>query len=389
MTIYLDTETTGLAAGRDEVLQIGIVDDSGAVLMNTLIKPVRNTTWPEAQDIHGITPQMVASAPTLDEVLPTLTDIVRGQYVVIYNANFDCAFLPIVGEVAASVECCMLRFAEWYGAWSDWHESYTWQKLSTAAKCVDHALDQAHDAVADSLACRAVWRYLNDPAERERVRIDREEKERLEREYAPVRAALEQMAEREKAHEYVVQEAAETVLWRRLQLRPYPNQFLRFWSADDERPMDEDDYAQLFFGQSIWDIRREEWRQTPVGKLRTRLDARKATLQANTKFSRDARANFIRKGEWPNGGMTETQIFKAKRENEKWTIVGYGLSGGSRSSQFEYWIYLSKDDLAAYKVAAREAERVRKKAEKQAAKALKAVKTRKPPKAAKPAALGV
>lgn len=71
-TVFIDTETTGLSPGYDEVLQIGIVDDAGRVLLDTLICPTRLTDWPDPQEIHGITPVDVVDAPTLDLFLPAI-----------------------------------------------------------------------------------------------------------------------------------------------------------------------------------------------------------------------------------------------------------------------------------------------------------------------------
>ena len=40
----LDFETTGLVPGQDEVLQVAVVDETGAVLMNEYCRPQRHTT---------------------------------------------------------------------------------------------------------------------------------------------------------------------------------------------------------------------------------------------------------------------------------------------------------------------------------------------------------
>lgn len=68
MLAFLDTETTGLNAGYNEVLQIRIVDGASCVLMDTLISPTRVKQWPEAHAIYGIAPADVVDAPTLDAV---------------------------------------------------------------------------------------------------------------------------------------------------------------------------------------------------------------------------------------------------------------------------------------------------------------------------------
>ena len=162
MTIYLDTETTGLSPPRDEILEIGILDDQGRVLVDNLVRPVNHRAWPGAQAIHGISPADVANAPTLDELRLGIIEAVKGREVVIYNALFDSRFLPAELEYAAEVKCCMLPFAEVYGEWNDYRQNYKWQKLTTAASYVGYQWPaSAHRAIEDCRATRAVWRYLS------------------------------------------------------------------------------------------------------------------------------------------------------------------------------------------------------------------------------------
>ena len=54
-TVYLDTETTGVA-DDDEMVELTIIDDDGKPLIDTLIKPKYHTSWPGAQRVHGISP---------------------------------------------------------------------------------------------------------------------------------------------------------------------------------------------------------------------------------------------------------------------------------------------------------------------------------------------
>ena len=61
--IYVDTETTGLHED-DELLSISILDDQDICLFDSLIRPVTKTSWTEAMQVNGISPDMVKNAPT-------------------------------------------------------------------------------------------------------------------------------------------------------------------------------------------------------------------------------------------------------------------------------------------------------------------------------------
>ena len=63
----LDTETTGLKDA--EICQIAIIDHTGEVLFNTLVKPVKPIPS-DAVRVHGITNEQVQNAPSWAEVAP-------------------------------------------------------------------------------------------------------------------------------------------------------------------------------------------------------------------------------------------------------------------------------------------------------------------------------
>ena len=164
-TVYLDTETTGLrgiyAGGRDEIVEVAILDDQGKSVINQLVRPTRQKSWPEAERIHRISPAMVADAPTRDEILPEVMDAVSDCLVVIYNKAFDVGFFPAHVFQNSQVECAMLRYAEWRGEWNSHYGNYRWHKLQVAAKATGFKQSvEWHRAVADTIACRHVWRHL-------------------------------------------------------------------------------------------------------------------------------------------------------------------------------------------------------------------------------------
>jgi len=160
-TVFLDLETTGLDPRTDEIVEIGILEEGGQVLLDTLVRPVRHRSWPGAQRVHGIAPADVQGAPTHEALRPRIIEAVSDALVVIYNAPFDAGFLRFELEASAEVRCAMREFAEVFGEWSDWHGSYRWQKLHVAAAYVGFDWDGAsHRAINDCQATRAVWRYL-------------------------------------------------------------------------------------------------------------------------------------------------------------------------------------------------------------------------------------
>lgn len=154
--VVLDTETTGILDA--EICQIAIIDSDGNELLNTLVKP--SQPIPEgATRIHGISNDGVKDAPTWSTVQPLVRDILRGKNVVIYNAKFDRKLMHWSDEKAGLPHCdykaeatywdAMEFYAEFNGDWSDYHQSYTWQKLTVAAARFGIETKHAHTALAD------------------------------------------------------------------------------------------------------------------------------------------------------------------------------------------------------------------------------------------------
>lgn len=167
--VILDTETTGLG-NFDQIVQIGVLSPSGEVLLDTLTKP--SIPIPdEATRIHGITNQMVANAPDFSQIWPKLVELTQDKVVVVYNATYDwrmvkqsiAAALDIdhftfdgdekVGGMMLTVgkdwACAMSRYAEFWGEWSSYHQSYTWQKLTNACRQQGLKIEDAHSAIGD------------------------------------------------------------------------------------------------------------------------------------------------------------------------------------------------------------------------------------------------
>lgn len=169
MNIFIDTETTGLCHQSDEVLEISIINENGDILLDTLVKPTHKTEWPEAQAIHGITPEMIRgnNAPTLKSLAPTIASIIHeADQVVAYNVAYDKPFIEDAGILSDFNDqtpwfCAMEAFAEVYGVWDQYRNQYKWQKLTKAAEHVGHKWQgEAHRSLADCQATLSIWKWL-------------------------------------------------------------------------------------------------------------------------------------------------------------------------------------------------------------------------------------
>lgn len=155
----IDTETTGLDSFEDELLQCTILDMEGNVAYNSYFKP-HAASWPEAEAVNHITPQMVQDAPSISEEIITISAILSGASTIIgYNPGFDLDFLQHNGVIIsnnAEIIDVMELFAPVYGEWDEEHESYRWKTLACCASYYGYDWggnpEHAHDSLAD---CRA------------------------------------------------------------------------------------------------------------------------------------------------------------------------------------------------------------------------------------------
>jgi DNA polymerase-3 subunit epsilon len=91
----LDLETTGGAPATCEITEVGAVRVRGGqreAELSTLVRPA--TAIPrQITALTGITNVLVADAPPVTTILPTLMEFWRGSVFVAHNARFDLAFL--------------------------------------------------------------------------------------------------------------------------------------------------------------------------------------------------------------------------------------------------------------------------------------------------------
>ena len=93
--IVLDTETTGLDFTKEKMVEFAAVRlENGKIKdeFQTLINPEQHIRKSSIA-IHGITPEMVADAPTEAEAMPKILEFIGDYPIVAHNCIFDYSFL--------------------------------------------------------------------------------------------------------------------------------------------------------------------------------------------------------------------------------------------------------------------------------------------------------
>lgn len=161
--LILDTETTGLYPA--EIVQIGIVNLKGEIILDSLVKPLVPIP-PEVTAIHGINDDDVREAPSFSEIYPKLVEAIADKNLVIYNADFDISILNHCCQLHQLTElklwgrsaCAMEYYAQYCGEWSHYYKSYKWQPLGGNHRAIGDCLAtlklieaMAEDVVIDDL----------------------------------------------------------------------------------------------------------------------------------------------------------------------------------------------------------------------------------------------
>jgi DNA polymerase-3 subunit epsilon len=176
--LILDTETTGLGReNADDVIELAIVDGSGAVLFDERFRPVVKHQWPEAEAIHGIRPQDVWGLGTLGAAWPRILALLEGRNVWVYNKGFDIDLMAgtlhrSLGKPAADDsrrlsdgwECAMHAYAAHAGVPGRYEGEWKWHKLVNAGLQlgIDTSDLRAHSAVGDALLTQRVLAAMRD-----------------------------------------------------------------------------------------------------------------------------------------------------------------------------------------------------------------------------------
>lgn len=161
--VIVDTETTGLNVKRDEIVQIGavrIVD--GRLLEGDSFERLVNPGRPIPKDstrFHGITDDMVAHAPGIEEMLAEFLEYAGDAVLVGHNVAFDLSFMNRAGNVPnASLDTMLLSIAAFPG-----RRDHTLDSLS---EHFDEVVEDRHTALGDADLTARIFLKLLPEAER-------------------------------------------------------------------------------------------------------------------------------------------------------------------------------------------------------------------------------
>lgn len=160
--IFYDTETTGIKADKDRIIELAAYDPDTDTTFERLINPGMRIP-PEASAVHHITDEMVANAPGFQEVIQEFMEFCSGDTVLIAhnNDNFDFHFLK--HEFAR----CNLDMPDWrFFDTLKWARRYRKDlprhSLQFLREVYDIPANNAHRALDDVIVLHKVYCYMTD-----------------------------------------------------------------------------------------------------------------------------------------------------------------------------------------------------------------------------------
>ena len=95
--IIFDTETTGLDANSDRIIEIGAVElvnrFSTGRTFHVYINPQGKEIHADAQRVHGISMADLADKPPFNDIADQFAEFIEGAKLIAHNASFDTGFI--------------------------------------------------------------------------------------------------------------------------------------------------------------------------------------------------------------------------------------------------------------------------------------------------------
>lgn len=136
---------------RWSICQVGLVRYENGIItneVNLLVQPPDNYYWSRFIDIHGITPEATANAPTFDKIWHKIEPFITNQTVVAHNGlSFD---FPVLNKTL-----------EFYGMEAPEYDKQCTYRIfndNLASLCKNFNIPlNHHDALSDAKACAELF----------------------------------------------------------------------------------------------------------------------------------------------------------------------------------------------------------------------------------------
>lgn len=161
--VVIDVETTGLDYRREKIIEfagVKLVNNQITEEFETLINPQQEIRH-SSIEIHGITPEMVADAPTIADVMPKILDFIGDYPIVAHNAIFDYSFVnqackELYGHGISNPR--IDTFQMYKEVFPDEHS----HGMESLMKRFNIDFPVRHRAMADAKGLACVYPHLND-----------------------------------------------------------------------------------------------------------------------------------------------------------------------------------------------------------------------------------
>ncbi|MFW6253124.1 MAG: PolC-type DNA polymerase III [bacterium] len=158
-----DFETTGLHAGLDRIVEVGIVRFRGQEILgelSALVNPGMQIS-DDAAAVSGITTDMVAAADPVDVVLPDFMALCDNAVLIAHNASFDMGFLraALQGAGLPDVSNRVIDTQVLAQRAFPRQKSYALQAL---VEMLEFPENSAHRALDDAIQCMRLFLACSD-----------------------------------------------------------------------------------------------------------------------------------------------------------------------------------------------------------------------------------
>lgn len=161
--IFYDTETTGVKAGRDRIVELAAYDPVRDRTYCSLINPECSIPA-EASAITGITDETVRDAPTFREIGPAFLEFCEGSVVLVAHNNdaFDRLFLNAeYGRIGSQVPSSW-KFVDTLKWSRKYRNDLPRHSLQSLREVYGISANQAHRALDDVMVMYQIFSQMVD-----------------------------------------------------------------------------------------------------------------------------------------------------------------------------------------------------------------------------------